>query len=289
MKNHKAFRMILAMGLLSGLQTLAFSDTAGIDPRDVALDKTLGGMEEGSRILSPHGDIHAGDQRIRGTAESPVGSAAVTPRPAVSATAPGLSPAATGANQGLFVHGSTSGGETGVNIGTGIETVLPGGNTGTGGGSETGIVEVGADANLETDSPNVTGDVAIDTESGGGEHSIIEADVGVDVSGGSPTVDAEVAIDPNASGGLVDAEAATSTDVIEQELTSTVGLQVDVAGNTTTAETTTVATETGSTDVSATSEVTGGVEADVEGVGAGDDIGCGANEAEGLLCPVPKL
>ena len=283
--------MILAVGFLSGLQTLAFSDTAGIDPRDIALDKTLGGMKEGSRILSPHGDIHAGGQRMPGTPRSHVGSAAEIHHPAVSATAPGLSPAATEVNHGVFVHGS-SGSEsglvgsspegTGANIGIETES-LPG-------GSETGIIEVTADANLDTD---IGGQEATSGTSGG-DRSIIEADAGVDLSGGSPTVEAEVTIDPNASGGLVDAEATTSTDVIEQELTSNTGLQVDVGTDTTTAETTTVATETGSTDVSATNEVTGGAEADVDGAGAGDDIGCGVNEAEGLSCPTtttptPKL
>ena len=283
MRNRMILLGILAVGLF-GSHTLAFSDTSGIDPRDVALDKALGGMEEGSRILSPHGDIHAEGQRMHGTPGSHVGSAAETHHPAASATAPpGPFPAATGVNHGVFVHGS-SGSETGLagsspegtgaNIGIETET-LPGGN-------ERSIIEVGADANLNTDNPSASG----------GEHSIIEANAGADLSGGSPTVETEVTIDPNASGSLVDAGATTSTDVIEQELTSNTGLQVDVGTDTTTAETTTVATETGSTDVSATNEVTGGAEADVDGAGAGDDIGCGATEAEGLLCPTtttPKL
>ena len=311
------FCLIVAFG---GWRTVALAATSGIDPRDIALDKTLGGMAEGSRILSPHGEIDAGGQHKHGAPGSPAGSAAETHQPTVSATAPQSYPAAAEANHGVFVHGSGSS-ETalagsphegaGANIGIGTETVLPGGNTETGGGSETSIIEVDADANLETDSPAVTGDIAIDTNASGGlldahtetttgggqettsgantpaesggEHSIIEADVGVDVSGGSPTVEAEVAIDPNASGGLIDAEATTSTDVIEQELTSTAGLEVDVGTNTTTAEITTVAAETGSTDVSATSEVTGGVEADVDGAGAVDDTTC--NEADGLSCP----
>ena len=320
---HRAAVLLCLIVAVGGWRAAAFAETSGIDPREVAIDKTLGGMAEGSRILSPQAETAAGGQRKPEPLKSSVGSGAQTQQPAVSATAPQSYPAATEANHGVFVHGSIGNAAglagspqegTGANIGTGTETALPGGNTGTGGGSEQNIIEVNADANLETDSPTVTGGVAIDTNAGGGlldantetttaggqettssantpaesggEQSIIEADAGVDVSGGSPTVEAEVAIDPNANGGLVDAEAAASADVIEQELTSNAGLEVDVGTDTTTAETTTVGTETGSTNASATNEVTGGVEADVEGAGAGDDKEC--NPADGFPCP-PKL
>ena len=278
MKNHQAFMMILAVGLLAGLPTIAFSDTAGIDPREVAADKTIGGMAEGSRILSP-----------QGTPGSPIGSAAKTYHPAVSATAPQSSAArevrsplgGTAVNHGVFVHGSSGGSHegTGANIGSATET-LPGGETGA--GSETSIIEVNADANLETDSPSAGGQEPMSSD----QNSIIEANAGVHLSGGSPTVEAEVAIDPNASGGLVDAEAAASTDLVEQELTSSTGLEIHNGATTTTAETATVSSETGSTAVPATNEVEGGVEADVEGAGAGDDVEC--NPADGILCP-PKL
>ena len=403
MRNHKVFLMILAMGFLCGLQTGAFSETAGIDPRDVALDKTLGGMAEGSRILSPHATIDAGGQHKHGTPGSHAGSAAETHQPVVSATASSPFPAATEANRGVFVHGS-NGSETGLaggsyestkaNIGAGAETALPGGSVGagssvggsqepiTGGGSETSlagsshegtgtganigietggghealpeipsestggstgggtepggghsIIEVNADANLNTDSPTVNGDIAIDTNAGGGlldantntttdvagqevtsgtntqvesigssgsgqestsngQNSVIEVNANTNLSSENPDVTGTVTIDPNASGGLIDAEAAASTDIVEQELTSSAGLQVDTGTNTTASETTTVGTETGSTNVSATNEVTGGVEADIDGAGAGDDIGCGGTEADGLPCPemtTPKL
>ena len=269
MKNRGVSTMILALGFLAGLPALVFSDTTGIDPREIAIDKSLGGMKEGSRILSP-GGTHAGGQRLQGTPGSHVGSAAETHHPVVSATtAPQSSAAAatavgpplggTAASHGDFVHGSS--------------------------GSETSILEVNADANLETDSPS-TGSQEITSGTSGDQNSIIEAGAGVDLSGGSPTVEAEVAIDPNASGGLVDAEAATSTDLVEQELVSNTGLEVDNGANTTAAETTTVSSETGSTAVPATNEVEGGVEADVTGAGAGDDVEC--NPADGILCP-PKL
>jgi len=405
MRNYKVFLMILAMGFLCGLQALAFSETSGIDPRDVALDKTLGGMAEGSRILSPHAAIDAGGQRKHGTPGSHAGSAAEIHQPAISATAPQSYPAATEANHGVFVHGSGSSETalpgsphegTGANIGAGAETALPGGNVGagsslggsqepitgggsetslagsshegtganieietggghetvqeqetpsgstgggtgenlegpTGGGAETGgehsIIEVNADANLNTDNPTVNGDIAIDTNAGGGlldantetttdvadneatsgtntqvesvgssgssqestsngQNSIIEVNANTNLSSENPDVTGTVKIDPNASGGLIDAEAAASTDIIEQELTSNAGLQVDTGTDTTASETTTVGTETGSTNVSATNEVTGGVEADVDGAGAGDDVEC--NAADGLPCP-PKL
>ena len=279
-------------------------------------------MAEGSRILSP-----------QGTPGSPIGSAAKTYHPAVSATAPQSSAArevssplgGTAVNHGVFVHGSSGGSHEGTGANIGIETETPPGGPGdqtgggsssdnqepvTGGGSETSIIEINADANLETDNPSAGGDITITPEAGGGlldantetttgtgsqevtsgtsgdQNSIIEADAGVDLSGGSPTVEAEVAIDPNASGGLVDAEAAASTDLVEQELTSSAGLEIDNGATTTAAETTTVSSETGSTAVPATNEVEGGVEADVEGVGAGDDVEC--NPADGIACP-PKL
>ena len=137
------------------------------------------------------------------------------------------------------------------------------------------------DANTET-TTNTGGQESTNSE----QNSIIEANVDTNLSGGSPAANADVGIDPNASGGLVDAEAATSTDLVEQELVSNTGLQVDNGANTTAAETTSIGTETGSTAVPAANEVEGGVEAEVEGTGAGDDIEC--NEADGLPCP-PKL
>lgn len=311
MRNRVILLGILAAALF-GSRTSAFCDTAGIDPRDVALDKSLGGMKEGSRILSPHGNVPAGSQRMSGISERRAG-----PSPAAREIRP--SPGVPEANQGVFVHGSSG------NTGGTLET-SPGGGTETGGSSggvqepagggtsESSIIEVEADANLETDNPTAGGDVTINPDAGGGlvdantetttgtggqetpsdtntqpesggEQSIIEADVEADLSGGSPTVEAEATIDPNADDGLVDAEATTSSDIVEQELTSSTGLEVDNGANTTAAETT-VSSETGGTTAPATNEVTGGVEADVEGAGAGDDVEC--NPADGLLCP-PKL
>ena len=299
MRNHAVFTMILAVGLLAGLPTIAFSDSAGIDPREIAIDKSLGGMAEGSRILSP-GGTHADGQQLHGTPGSHAGSAAETHHPAVSAAAPGSSPAAARIGSPLGGTAVSGGSHEGTGANIGIETETPPGGPGdqtgwgsssdnqepvTGGGSETGIIEINADANLKTDNPRA-GSQEVTSGTSGDQNSIIEADAGVDFSGGSPTVEAEVAIDPNASGGLVDAEAAASTDLVEQELTSSAGLEIDNGATTTAAETTTVSSETGGTAVPATNEVEGGVEADVEGVGAGDDVEC--NPADGILCP-PKL
>ena len=280
MKNRGLLTVIFAAGFLFGSQIPAFSEMTGVDPRDAALDRTLGGMEEGSRILSPHGDVHGGGRHTYEVPGSHVGSAAEPHTAAAPA-----SPAGGGEmNHGVFVHGS-SGSDTGVagteasgSSGRGQESV-----TGGGGGSESGTIEVDADANLETDDPGAGGQEPASS----GENSIIEAEIGANVSEEGADVNADVGIDPNASGGLVDADAATSTDVVEQELVSDTGLEVDNGADTTAAETISVGTETGSTAVPATSEVEGGVEADVEGVGAGDDIAC--NEADGLPCTTPLL
>ena len=280
MKNRVFLTVILAAGFLFGSQMLALSEMAGVDPRDAALDKALGGMEEGSRIVSPRGDIHGGGRHTYAIPGSHVGSAAGTH----TAVAPASQAGGREMNHGVFVHGS-SGSDTGVagteaggSSGSGQESV-----TGGGGGSESGTIEVDADANLETDGPGAGGQEPASS----GQNSIIEAEIDAAVSEEGAEVNADVGIDPNASGGLVDADAATSTDLVEQELVSDTGLEVDNGANTTAAETISVGTETGSTAVPAASEVEGGVEADVEGVGAGDDIEC--NEAAGLPCTTPLL
>ncbi len=87
------------------------------------------------------------------------------------------------------------------------------------------------------------------------------------------------------SNGPLDVTADTEVDVIDQELASTTGLGIDLGENTTVAESE-LDSELGTGDAPPGSEIETGLQADVEGIGAGEDLA--SDPADGLSS-VPGL
>lgn len=266
---------MIAAFFIIGLSSSVFA--GDVDPREMAIDLAVGGMEEGSRPLSPE----SGEDKIPGSELSPAMDTRVT----ASATGPNVSAPGGSANE-------------------------PGGSAtdSAGQGGDTSIIDVNADANLSGDQPTVDADATIDPNAGGEittvganlddttnglevgttletgssdggvseptgteDRSIIEADAGIDTTGGSPAVNADASIDTSAEGGLVDADATTNADVVDQELTSDSGLQIDLGDSTTIAESS-LGSEIGTSPAPAAAEADAGLEVDVEGTGSGDDV-----------------
>ncbi len=215
-----------------GASAPAFANESKVDPREIAIDRAVGGMEEGSRILSPEG--HAIKDQAR------ISRGGLSPTLDVRTTA---SPGTGGANLGGGGFG------TGAPQGGGQETI--GGGDSSGGLGETPTTE--------------------STGGGGDDRSIIELDADANLSGDSVSLDADVSVDTSAEGGLVDADATTSVDTTYQELTSDSGLAVDMGANTVNAESS-LGSEIGTSDSPAIEESEAGLEADVEGSGADDSI-----------------
>ena len=258
-----------------------------VDPREMAIDRAVGGMEEGSRILSP--EMSAGKRQVqqipgrglhpsmdtratRSVAGAPPSlQAPVTPaQPAapIQPTAP-IQPASPG-----IVETPT---ESPVAETPHVETPaeqLP---------VENPVVEepIVQEPIIETPPIEVTEPPPIETPVEETDRSIIEVDADANLSGDEISVDVDVSIEPEAEGGLLDAEADTTTDVVQEELATETGLEVDVTQDTTTAEST-LGTETGTTDTAPSGEVEAGLEADIEGTGAADVVSDAADGLSGL-------
>lgn len=302
--------------LVFGRGSSLFAGNHDVDPREVAIDLAVGGMEEGSRPLSPE----AGESQIPGSGLSPGMDTRVT----ASATGPGAS-VVNPADGGVSDSGSggqqepvfeATGGandpdivdlDAGANLGGGSPsvdadvTVTPdaGGeildaDTTTTGPDDTGVT-VGA--NLDDTASGLEGSTALETgpsEEGVSEpmsatsddRSIIEADASVDTTGGSPVVDADASIDTSAEGGLVDADVTTSADVVDQELTSDSGLEVDLTADTTIAESS-LGNEIGRSPAPPATEADVGLEAAVEATGSGDDVA--SDPVDGLSSDLPSI
>ena len=140
-----------------------------------------------------------------------------------------------------------------------------------------------SESSHQTSSTNTGSTSSGTTSSENANHSIIEADTNVNLSGGTPTADANVSIDPNASGGLVDLDTATNADTAEQELTSNAGLEIGTGADTISGESE-LGTEIGAgSDAPPSGEAETGLQADVEGVGATEDVA--SDPADGLTTP----
>ena len=251
MKNRFFIVLMFIFTFLYGTP-LSFAVENTIDPREAAVDRAIGGMEEGSRPLLPQD--YAGKNHAHGV---PGGNLSPSSDTRVTASTSGqniVSPSAvgTGANIGGSTHETVSGG-------AGTDTTET--STGT-------ITEPVTE--LTDGSTGPTTEPANNTSTG-----IINADANIDLSGSEPTVDANLAIDTNADT-LLDADASATTDtttvdtsvtesgtIAEQDLTTTVNeAPVDAA----------LGAEVMTTDVPAESEATAGLEADVDPVTADSDV-----------------
>ena len=244
-----------------------------VDPREAAIDRAIGGIVEGSRPLSPQNN--AGEdqvQKIPGGALSPSMDTRVTASAGAGANLGGGANA--GADTGGAAQETTGGGAIGGSLGgsTGGGTVggSPGGAT-SGGGTETG--------------GGTTEPVTEPASGGGPSESIVNVGANVDLSGGSPAVDANLSVDTNAEGGLLDANAATTTDTTTTDVTAVESGQI--AGEDLTAAVegapidAILDAEVVATDAPPESEATAGLEASVDEISAGSDV-TATDSADGL-------
>ena len=115
--------------------------------------------------------------------------------------------------------------------------------------------------------------------------AIVNLDASADLSGGEPAVDANLSVDTNAQGGLLDANAATTTDAGTTEVTAVESGQIAGQDLTSTVESALVDivldTEIVATDTPPDSEATAGLEASVDETGVVSDVPV-ADPADGL-------
>ena len=278
----------LAFLLKGSAPSLASEHT--VDPREMAIDRAVGGMEEGSRILSP--EMSAGKrqvQRIPGkglhpsmdTRATPSGAGAsrtfqapvtpVQPTESIQPAAPGVVKAPLESPVTETPHVETPAEQPPLENPVVEEPIVQEPII------ETPPIEVIEPPPIE----NPIEETISEPAGGEADRSIIEVDADANLSPDEISVDAGVSIEPEAEGGLLDVEADTTTDIVQEELTTETGLEVDVTQDTTTAEST-LGTETGTTDSPPSGEVEAGLEADVEGTGAGDVVSDAADGLSGL-------
>ncbi len=259
MKNR--FPIVLTFIFLNWLPT-SFAAENTIDPREAAIDRVIGGMEEGSRPLLPQ--AYAGKNQahaVPGGNLSPSSDTRVT----ASANAQGPSSSSTiGANNTIGNSTGTIGENTGGNINAGA------GNTG---------------ANLGGSTNSGTTGTTEPTSGGSTNDSIVNVDANVDLSGGEPAVDANLAVDTNA-GNLADVDVTAASDVASTDITVTetgnvAGQNLNTVVNNAPVDAT-LDTEVVATNIPADSEATAGLEADVDPVTADSDVAV-TDPADGLF------
>ena len=221
--------------------TASFAADNGVDPREAAIDRAIGGMEEGSRPLEPKG--YAGQTQTR---PIPGGNLSSSSDTRVTAS----------------VSPSTGAGSVNANLGANI-------GTGSGSGGLQGNTTV------ETSTGGPTEPSTEPTSGGSTGGSIIDVDANVDLSGGEPAVDANLAVDTNADS-LLEADTSATTDVASVD--TTVTEEGTIAGQdlTTTVNEAPIDAvldaEVVTTDIPSESEATAGLEADVDPVTADSDV-----------------
>lgn len=291
----------------------AFADS-GID---IAIDRAIAGMDEGSRMLAPEAYDKETIPDVSGQALSPAMDARVIISPAAEKDLVSSGAEAQGGN---FPGGVVSGpSETTVGENAGVESTA---------GSEPNNPIIDVEAGVDVDSGTVDADVGVnpsgdqildadfaesvagsggeaqidigsamdipvedeaidpvvDTGAGTGESSeetsdpIIDIDATADLDSG--TVEADVGVDPSGDQ-LLDADlggtGADTTGTVEADITSTSDL-IEQDSTVVTEPVSTVTPPSGlSAEVDTTGETVGGttdigVEADVSGTGAGEDV-----------------
>jgi hypothetical protein len=248
-----------------GSISLSGADSGSADKRDIVIDNAIGGMREGSRIVSP--DTYGTKTQIPkvpGTRLSPITDTRVVAG----------APAADAVKAGIFTEGQSSNAAAGINEGA------PGaGGSSIAGPPGTGTGNIGAGSGSESGSG-----VGTTADSGG---SLINVGAGADLSSGS--VDAGVSLDTDNTDKILEADLAAgagetadisgSTDIAAGDLTADSTLPDEITGSAVSSETD-IGTEVDTSGSSVGSEAEIGVEADIEGGGEGGDV---ANDpADGL-------
>ena len=260
----RKFSIFITISLfVFGSISLSRADSGSVDKRDIIVDNAIGGMREGSRIVSP------------GTRLSPsMDTRVIAGAPAAADTA----------KSGIFSGGPSSGIAAGVNEvtsstgGSGIESPSGTDTGGIGGGGT--VTPGGSGAEVE---PGPGGSGAAGSTGG----SLIDVDASADLSNGN--LDAGVSLDTDNTDKILEADLAagagetggitSSTDIVVSDLTADSQLPVDTTESAISAESD-IGTEVDTSGSSLGSEADIGVEADIEGGGEGDDV---ANDpADGL-------
>ncbi len=221
--------------------------------RDIIVDRAIGGMEEGSRILSPEG--------YKGKSAVPaVPGHTLAPGTDIRGAMSPHEQGKTSPDQGT----EGAGGGTAPLSGPGDSDIGPGGGTSGGTGSEGG--GGGADTGgPTTDSGKTLLDIDADVNLTEGT---VDAGVGIDTSAGiedSTILDADLSATDGSSTGNVEA------DIAEQDIIAGEDILSETVEHTISAESTLdTEIDTGGSGIGSEAEV--GVEADVEGAGSGDDV-----------------
>ncbi len=247
---------------------ISFASENGVDPREFAIDRVIGGMEEGSRPLKPQSYTGKTQTRpIPGGNLSPSSDTHVTASSASSSAGTGGVNANLGTNLGA---GAGSGGLQGN-----TQDTVTGGTTGAGPGGNIGV---------ETSTGGPTEPSTEPASGGGTSSSIVNVDANVDLSGGEPAVDANLAIDTNADS-LLDVDTSSTTDAASVDATVTEDGTIAGQDLTTTVNEAPIDAvldaEVVTTDIPSESEATAGLEADVDPVTADSDV-TSADAADGL-------
>ena len=224
-----------------------------VDPRDMPIDRQIGGMEAGSRIAHPQHDVgeQQAHQKVHGTGVSGLGKeahataasgahhlphspglgtgtgTAATHAGGAAATVSGhagvgASPAGTGATEHHVGTSTNAGGATEGNHG-----ILIGGNLAGGGTAESETAGGGSTA----------GTGSAGSQGTSTDRSIIEADTDINLSGENPSVNTDVSVDTSAGGGLLDADTTTNAGSVSQQIDSPLSQEISGGGSTDSGET----------------------------------------------------
>jgi len=238
--------------------------------RDAIVDHELGGMKEGSRILSPEGYTEktaipqAPGSKLAPTIDTQAFSSSRGSEKAaiVGSGAEGISSGAGSISSPVGAGAGVGGGTGGISTGGGsVGTGSEGGSEVGGPSSGSGATLIDVDTNVNLDSGTVDAGVGIDTNAGIQESTILDADL-------------------SATGGGTAADISSSTDISSgQDVTSDSSL---VAGSSETALSpeSDLGTEVDTSGSSVGGETDVGIEADVSGIGAGDDVA--SDPADGI-------
>ena len=268
-----------------GSISLSGADSGSADKRDIVVDNAIGGMREGSRIVSP--DTYGKKTQIPKVPGTQIS-------PSIDTRVVAGAPAADAAKAGIFPGGSSAGVAVGVNAGivgagsSGIETPT---GTGSLGGGVTGGEDLGGSTVTPVDSgagaePGLGGSGTMDSTG----RSLIDVDASADLSSGS--VNAGVSLDTDNTDKILEADLTAgtgetggitgSTDIAASDLTADSALPAEITESAISSESD-IGTEVDTSGGTIGGEADIGVEADVAGGSEGSDLA--SDPADGLPAP----
>ena len=254
--------------ILSGIFLfLSVSLVLADSERDIAVDMAIGGMKEGSRILDPSAGtgIH-GNHLSSGMDARSITSISQSDKSSAGAVAGGIFPG--GSSQNINFPSETGANPVNAPLdtgGTGVSGTgeITSGNTGGSGSTTT------TDTTSDSGSAIITVDLQADLDSG-----TVDAGLGVDTSA-DKLLDADVSGTTSSTTGTVEADIGSVSDITGEDMIAvTEPLETVLSPE---------SSLIGEVDVSAetvASEPEVGIEADVDGVSAGEDIV--ADPADGI-------